>query len=267
VALVLGSVAAAAALSTHLAPPRELVLPPPGRLLRRTSEWLLPLGVLALLLAAFLVVQLGPPDAGATLASAVHAGFYQLVAVTALVLGVVAAAVRWTPATRGVRAALGVLCALALLVDVSALARLGAYTEAYGLTRLRIGVAVVALTLAAVLLVVVVAGCRRGPQRWVPHTVVLVGAVAMLTTTAADPDAAVARSGVARGAAADTAYLSTLSADAVPALLELEGPRRACVLGAVRARLPEAGWTSANLARARAARLLEGEPVRGCPVR
>ena len=254
VALVLGAVAAAAALSTRLAPPPPLALPQATRLLRRTSEWLMPLGALAALLAAFLLVQVAQPR-GESVALELRAGFFQLVAVTALVLAVVAAAVRWTPATAGVRAALGVLCGLTLLVDVSALLRLQAYVGAYGWTRLRIGVVVVALGLAAVLLVVVAAGCRRGSQPWVPHAVVLVGAVALLATTAADPDAVIARSGVAQGAEADLSYLSTLSADAAPALLELPGPDGDCVLVRVLARVPEGGWTSANLARARAARL------------
>jgi hypothetical protein len=265
-ALVLGAVAAAAALSTRLAPPPPLVLPPAPRLLRRTSEWLMPLGALGALLAAFLLVQVAQPR-GASVALELRAGFFQLVAVTALVLAVVAAAVRWTPATRGVRAALGVLCVLTLLVDLSALARLQAYVGAYGWTRLRIGVAMVALGLAAVLLVVLVAGCRRGPQRWVPHAVVLVGALVMAVTTAADPDAVIARSGVAQGVEADTWYLSTLSADAVPALLELHHPDRACVLAAMGARLPEAPWTSGNLSRARAARLLGGGPIPWWPTR
>lgn len=254
VALALGAVAAAAALSTRLAPPPPLVLPPATRLLRRTGEWLMPLGSLTALLAAFLLVQVAQPR-GASVALELRAGFFQLVAVTALVLVVVAAAVRWTPATRGVRAALGALCVLTLLVDGSALLRLQAYVEAYGWTRLRVGVAMVALGLAAVLLVVVAAGCRRGPQRWVPHAVVLVGAVVLLTTTAADPDAVIARSGVAQGAGADLAYLSTLSADAAPALLALPGPDGRCALAQVLGRLPRAGWTSSNLARARAARL------------
>jgi len=263
----LAAVAMTAAVRAVHAAPLERAVAPARRRLRRTSEWLLPLGALDALLAAFLVVQGGPGavgTGGATLADQLHAGFYQLLAVTALVLGVVAASVRWTPMTPGVRAALGVLCLLTLAVAASAVSRLLAYTGAYGLTRLRIGVGVVTLSLAAVLVVVLVAGCRRGPQRWVPHTVVLVATVAALGLTAADPDAAIARSALARGDGADVAYLSTLSADAVPVLVHLRHRERDVVLAEVCARVPQAGWTSANLSRSRAARLLADEGTLGC---
>lgn len=266
--LVLGvaAVAAAAALRLRLRPPDDPAVPPPARLLESTSEWLLPLGALDLLLAVFVLVQ-QPGQGGATYADQVHSGFWQLVAVTVLVLAVVGAAARWVPDRRGVRLALGGLCLLALAVDASALTRLHGYTQAYGLTRLRFGVGVGCLSLAAVLVVVLVAGARSGPRRWLPHAVVLVGATALLATTAADPDAAVARSALSRGDRADTAYLATLSADAVPALLALPQPARDCVLDVLRNRLGDADWRSADLSRARAARLLRAQPSQGCPAR
>jgi len=267
---VVGVLAAAALVAadwTRRAPGAEPVVPPPSRVLHRASEWLLPLGALDLLLAAFLLVQSGPGDSGATFAEELHTGFFQLLAVTALVLVVVAGAVRWTTRSPGVRAALAVLCVLTLAVDASALARLHAYTDAYGLTRLRILVGVICCLLAAVLVVLLVAGARRPPvpgappQRWVPHTAVLLAALALLGLTAADPDAAIARSALARGEGADTEYLATLSADAVPVLARSPLDTSACVLAGMRVRLlvDGGGWTQANLARARAAELLEPE--------
>ena len=94
------------------------------------------------------------------------------------------------------------------------------------------------------------AGSRRGRQRWLPHAVVASAGAGLLLLTAYDPEAAIARS--ARSLpAADVGYLATLSDDAVPEIDALPEPYRSCVLTR---RLPSAdgGWTSANLARARA---------------
>lgn len=275
VVLVLGTCAAAAALHVVLMPVDDPSLPAASRRLTRTSEWLPPLAALDLLLGVFLAVQaelfegssaVVRSDTGATYAGQVHAGFWQLVAVTALVLVVVAAAVRWTPVTRGVRAALALLCALTLVVDASALMRLHAYTDAYGLTRLRIGVAVISLALGAVLVVVLIAGARSWSGHCVAHVAMLVVAAALLSLTASDPDAAIARSALARGPDADTDYLATLSADAVPVLVALPEPRRSCVLRVIAADLIDSGWTSANVARSRATRTLRELPAATCRV-
>jgi hypothetical protein len=160
---VVAAIAVAGAASTRLRPPRDPAVQPAARRLRRTSEWLLPLAALDVVLAAFLLAQRGP--AVGTYADQVHAGFWQLLAVTALVLLVVAGTVRFVPRSAGVLAALAVLCVLTVVVDGSALSRLDAYTDAYGLTRLRIGVAAVCLSLGAVLLLVLVAGALRIGRR------------------------------------------------------------------------------------------------------
>jgi hypothetical protein len=256
-------------------PRPEPQVAPPTRLARR-AEWLPPLLSLVLLLAAFLAVQssvlLGGADhvlrtAGVTYASSVHDGFAQLVVVTALVLAVVAAGVRWAPAAA--RPLLGALCGLALLVDLSALSRLHLYVEAYGLTRLRLAVAAIVVELGVVLLLVPAAGLVRtrtsGPRagRWLPHAVVASACLCLLGLTAADPDARIAASALARGDRADLAYLATLSADAVPVLDRLPEPARSCALPA---HPPDGPLTSANLARTRAAELLRIRPPGGCTV-
>ncbi|TNM58377.1 DUF4173 domain-containing protein [Streptomyces sp. NP160] len=246
---------------------------PPRPALTRRVEWLLPLGALDALFASFLLVRLTAPGvaqtAGATLAGQVHAGFAQLVVATALVLAVVALAVRWTPMTAGPRAALALLCLLSLGLDAAALADLRAYVDAYGLTRLRIGVAVVCAGLAGLLVLLLVAGARwqrRRRQPWVPHAAVAVAAACLLALTAADPDAAIARAQLARPDA-DTRYLATLSADAGPVVAEAlrrrpgalgaDGP---CVLARLTGALADPqddgeGWPSASASRARAAQL------------
>lgn len=277
VVFALAAVALAAVLRTASedtpAPARAGRRPRPA--LTRRVEQLLPLVALDALFAAFLVVRATAPEVaetpGATLAGQVHAGFAQLVAATALVLVVVALAVRWTGMAPGVRAALALLCLLSLGLDFAAAADLRAYVNAYGLTRLRIGVAAVCAGLAGLLVLLLVAGARwqrRRRQPWVPHAAVAVAAACLLGLTAADPDAAVARAQLARPDA-DTWYLATLSADAVPAVagaLRTDpgalGPDGPCVLAQLTGTLSAAqdddeGWPSANASRARAAQLAE----------
>lgn len=280
VRLVVGTAAAvivAAALQLLVWPRAEPVLAPPGRL-ARTAEWLLPLLALDLLLAGFLAVQgaalLGGPGHvlrtdGLTYAGYAREGFGQLVVVTALVLAVVGAAVRWAP--RGARPLLGVLCALALVVDASALARLDLYADVYGLTRLRVLATLLAGWLGVVLLLVLVAGWRTmspaglRPGSWLPHAVAVSGCVCLLVLSAADPDARIAASALDRGDRADTSYLAGLSADAVPVLDLLPEPGRSCALARTAQRASDAApWTSANLSRSRAADLLERRPVGAC---
>jgi hypothetical protein len=266
VVAVVASLGVAAGMFVLLAPRVEPLFPEPGRRLVRRSEWLLPLAALDALLATFLAVQATVlfggerhvlDAAGVTYASYAREGFGQLVAVTALVLAVVAAAVRWAP--RGARSALAVLCALALVVDASALSRLHLYADAYGLTRLRITATALAAWLGVVLVIVLLAGLR--PGRWVPHTVVATAALGLLGLTAANPDALIARSAVSRGTEADVFYLSELSADAAGELDRLPEPARSCALGEAAAEARPHSWTSANLGRARAIRVLHARPL------
>ena len=200
--------------------------------------------------------------AGVTYASYVHEGFGQLVAVTALVLAVVAAGALWAPPAA--RPLLGLLGALALVVDASALSRLHLYVEVYGLTRLRISASAIAVWLGVVLLLVLLAGLR--PGRWLPHATVLSAGVVLLLLTAANADARIAQSGLDREEKADLLYLSGLSDDAVPVLDRLPEPDRSCVLAGIVGAPPSASpWTSANLARARADDVLDRRPVGACP--
>ena len=129
-----------------------------------------------------------------------------------------------------VRAALGLLCALTLVVDASALSRLHLYSEVYGLTRLRVGVAATCLWLGAVLVLVLLAGRRPGPHRWLPHSVVLSAAVGLLALDALpEPERSCA-------------------------LVLWASEREACLSAAD-------GWTSAKLARVRARAALTSRPV------
>ena len=155
----------------------------------RMVEWLVPIAVLDALFLASSTVQLTVlfgghrhvlETAGLTYAEYARSGFGQLVVVTLLTLSVVAATVRWAPRHRPGRNAsrcgplLGVLCALTLVIVVSALYRLHLYEEAFGFTRLRLfmnafeswlGVLVVLVLLAGIRLRATLAGPGGGRHR------------------------------------------------------------------------------------------------------
>lgn len=247
---------------------------------RPRIEWVLPLAALDLLFAAFVIVQLtvlfGGDEhvlrtSGLTYAAYARQGFWQLLVVAALTLVVVALAVRLVPRRLAAdrllfRVLLGGLCGLTLVVLASAVRRLGLYEQAYGLTRLRLSVTATLFWLGAIFLLLLVAGSmRRSP--WLPAVAVTVTGLALVAFTLADPDARIAESGVHRaqqGKPVDTGYLSTLSADAVPALARMrDHDLRGCSLGplvrlADRQRQTD-GWADWNLARSRAQRILAGQ--------
>ena len=159
---------------------------------------------------------------GMTYAEYVHQGFGQLCAVTVLTLAV--AAVAWRVADRErdlwrLRAVVGVLCALSLVVVGSALMRIGLYDDAYGWTRLRVLVAFFEGWLGLVVLLVVAAGLL-GHAGWLPRTALATGAATLLLLAGLNPDARIAEHNLAREGAVptDTTYLLGLSDDAIPAL-------------------------------------------------
>jgi hypothetical protein len=287
--LVLGAVVTALVLgASYLAvapPPWSRLQPPPGRAARRV-EWAVPVAALDLLLLSFLAVHstvlFGGRDhvlrtAGLTAAEYARSGFGQLLAVTALVLVVVAAAVRWAPRDDPrdvllVRGALGLLIALTLAVAGSAMSRLRLYEQAFGATSARLLAAAVVVELVVVLLLVAAAGARwpgRGPLgRSLPRLVAASAGLVLLLLAVVDADGLVASRNVDRalaGAQVDTAHLGELSADAVPALDRLPEPQRSCALAPVARRLAEGGadggWAAANAARSAARSLLAQRPV------
>lgn len=273
------ALAAAAAVQLSLAPPGWSTLRPRPASPARRGEWLLPVAALDALVLAFVLVQVGAllgghrhvlETAGLSYAEYARQGFAQLVVVTVLTLVVVALAARRAPRATArdrlvSRVALGVLCVGTLGVVGSALRRMDLYMEAFGLTRLRLFVAVVEVALAVVLVLVLVAGVRwRGA--WLPRAVVQVLALSMVVLAALNPDATIARTNVAAapGVDLDIAYLQGLSADAVPVLDGLDEPLRSCVLSGMSATSPDAfaGW---NLGRARAAEVWDGGDATGGP--
>ncbi|MET8861690.1 DUF4153 domain-containing protein [Nonomuraea sp. NPDC004580] len=251
-----------------------------------TSIWLVPLTGVNLLFAAFVAVQIRVlfggdtlvlRTAGLTYAEYARQGFFQLVVVSVFVLGIVAVAAGLLKVDRRERwmlaALLGVLCGLTMVVLASALHRMNLYTDAYGLSRLRLSVQATVYWLGALFALVLVAGAARLAGRrpgWLPRTIVLVTGLSLGLFSLANPDLQVARTQVEiRGVTnLDSDYLGDLGAEAVPALDRLPEPQRSCVLhDVVQANgldYPEP-WNGWNLARAQARALLAERPVRYHP--
>ncbi|MET0493989.1 MAG: DUF4173 domain-containing protein [Actinoplanes sp.] len=260
------------------APPDLSGLDSPGKRRVARLEWAIPLTLLTLLFAMFVAVQLTVlfggskhvlDTEGLTYAEYARGGFWQLLVVTGLTLLVLAGAARWAPRESGtdrvlVRAILGALAALTLVIVASALHRMNVYADTYGLTRLRVLVFLCEVWLGVVFLLVLGAGIRLRAA-WLPRAVVAAGVLALLGLAIANPDRLIADRNVTRyeqTQSIDTAYLSTLSADAVPALDRLAGENRNCVLSSLRNDLtndPD-DWRGWNLAREQARDLLAQRP-------
>jgi hypothetical protein len=244
----------------------------------RRVEWALPVGALVLLFAGFVAVQatvlFGGRDyvlrtAGLTAAEYARSGFWQLLVVTVLTLVVLAVAAQLASRESvtdriWLRALLGGLAALTLVIVASALSRMWAYEQAYGFTRLRLLVGVCEIWLGVVFLLVMAAGVRlRGRSTWLPGAVVGTAVAALLAIAVLNPDRYIAEQNAIRFADTgyiDLYYLRDLSADAVPALDRLPEPYRACVLDEINHDLEisaaDEEWRHWNLGRAQARGIL-----------
>lgn len=267
--VVLGFVGGVTLAASYVAlnpPPVERLHRGPGTPVARPWEWLVPVGLVVALYVGFVAAQatvmFGGHDylrrtTGLTYAEHVHQGFGQLTVATILTLGVVAAAARKAPRAEArdrllLRMALGLLCALTLVVVGSALYRMHVYEQAYGFTTLRVLVSVFEGWLGLVVMLVLAAGVRLNGW-WLPRAVVLTGAAALLGLAAVNPDGYVAERNVERYVETgriDWHYLAGLSVDAVPALRELPADVQHCVLASAPA--PNDDWLEWNLGRARA---------------
>jgi hypothetical protein len=232
-----------------------------------------PLAFLNVLFLAFVLVQLavlfGVRDrvlrtAGLTYAEYARQGFWQLLAVAALTLGVIGAAALVADAPRRehrllLRALCGALCALTVVVLASTVQRLLLYEDAFGLTRLRLFVTAFALWLGGLFALLVLAGIVGAVRRRLAPVVVAGTALALLGFSLASPDRLIAERNVERWRETgrlDERYLIRLSADAVPALVEL--PAELEVLADLEAALAdEEPWSSFNFSRRRARGLLD----------
>jgi hypothetical protein len=143
-------------------------------------------------------------------------GFFELLAVSALVVPVVLVA-NALVRTRVVRGLSIALILLELAVAGSALQRMHVYVDQYGLTELRICVTGVTLWIAAILIwalpTIVVGNGRRFAVG-----ALVAGFAATLALNAVNPDALIVRTNIGRGKV-DPQYLVRLGDDAVPTLI------------------------------------------------
>jgi len=261
-------------------PTTDVLAPKAGKPVPRWA-WIVPLAGLDLLFLTFVVVQVTVlfggrehvlQTEGLSFAEYARQGFGQLLAVTVLTLGVVAAAIRVAGRTRIdralIRVLLGTLCCLALVVVASALHRMSLYEKEFGFTRLRLAATTIEVFLAAVLVLLLVAGLRMS-RSWLPRAVVGSAGVTLLGLAVLNPDAYVAEHNVDRyeqTGRIDVAYLATLSADAVPALDRLPVELRNCALHRIDRQLTDTSdpWFDTNASRNAARSRLERQPVGVC---
>ena len=193
------------------------------------------LGTVVALFAIFVVIQFqyffgGQTNigvAGYTFSEYARRGFGELVTVAffslLLFLGLSAIVKRQTTAQRWAFSGLGIgMVALVGVMLVSAFQRLLLYEAAYGFSRLRMYTHVFMLWLGALLAVVVVLDILR-KERFFAMAALLASIGFAATLTLVNVDGYIVRQNVARAAAGeglDVAYLTSLSPDAVPALVE-----------------------------------------------
>ena len=164
---------------------------------------------------------------GLTYAEYAREGFFELVAVAALVLPVLLVG-DWLLGgrprrVRGFRALAFVLVALLGVVMASALERLRLYRSEFGLTEARVYATAFALWLG-VAFAWLCATVLRGRRDSFAAGALASAFAAVLVLNAVNPDALIARTNVARweaGKPLDVHYLGALSDDATPTLVEL----------------------------------------------
>ncbi|WP_432982301.1 DUF4153 domain-containing protein [Dactylosporangium sp. CA-233914] len=244
-----------------------------GRPVRRV-EWLVPVGAVLALFVLFVAVQLtvlfGDREyvmrtVGLTFAEYARKGFWQLLVITMLTLGVMAVTMRKAPRDAKadrvlLRAVIGALAVCSLVVVGSALWRMSVYEEAYGFTRLRVFVSAVELWLGGIFVLVVAGGLERRVT-WLGRAAAGLWVATLLGLAVLNPDRLIAAHNVERSNA-DIWYLGTLSADAAPELDRLPAGARECALAGIAGELyaDRDDWRGWNLARARARQIVP-EPV------
>ncbi|MFG1828575.1 DUF4153 domain-containing protein [Micromonospora chersina] len=269
-----GGLIAVAAVYTLAAPPDlSTVDKPSGRRLG-VLEWAPAIGALTLLFVGFVIVQFTvlfggqrhvQKVAGLSYSEYARSGFWQLLFVTLLTLAVLGGVSRWAsrerPAERHLlRALLGLLSALSVVIVVSALSRMWTYQKVYSFTGERIFVMAFELLLGAVFLMILAAGVRW-QGRWIPGTTVALAVAMLLGLAVLNPEDYAAKRNILRyeqTGKIDAWYLRALSADATPALTGLPDPVRRCTLSWIADDLDKSDpWYAWNLGRYRARQALD----------
>jgi hypothetical protein len=212
--------------------------------------------------------------AGLTYAEYARSGFFQLLAVAVITLGVLlllrAATELASPGQRATFTAVAeVAVALTVVVVVVAVRRLNLYEDAFGLTMLRLYSELFSYWIGAVFLFLgaALAGVGHGRGGLV-GAAVAAGLALLLALNVANPEAVVARdqlAGTRQVRRIDVAYVARLSEDAIPTVAArvpgLDPAARADLRARLCAAEPDGvspsrftGWAAWNLGRERAER-------------
>jgi hypothetical protein len=243
------------------------------------TETVIVLGLLDILFLSFVVVQFRyffggaariQAVAGLTYAEYARRGFFELVGVAALVLPLLLAA-HWllrkekARDERVFRVLAGFQIALLFVMMVSALQRMRLYQREYGLTELRVYTTVFMGWLALIFVWFAITVLRGRRERFAFGAVVT-GFLAVGALLVVNPDRLIARVNVGQAIAGrnfDAAYAASLSADAVPQLVDslpkLNGSQRCALASQILENKPldqSPGWRRWNWSRAQAARAL-----------
>ena len=216
--------------------PETLTIPRPRVVSLGIVEVGMVLGLLDLMFLTFVVIQIrylfggaGRVAATAGLSYAEYArhGFFELVTVTALALPLLLIA-HWLLRTenqaheRLFKALAGIMIGLLFVIVASALQRMYLYQQEFGLTELRLYTTIFMLWISTVLIWFVLTVLRDRRERFA-FGALIAGFAAIFAINAMNPDALIASTNIDRmeeGKRFDANYLITLSADAVPVLVE-----------------------------------------------
>ncbi len=235
----------------------------------------IPVGSLTVLFLAFVIIQVrylfGGEElirsvVGLTYAEYARRGFFELIAVSGLVLPLLLVA-QWAldhrepTAVRIFRWMAVSQLVLVGMIMVSAVQRLQLYYDAYGLTESRFYAAAVLAWIALGLIWFSLTALRGHRERFV-FGVVAGGLLVVGSLNLMNPDAVIARANLERGAAGkvlDLDYLNRLSADATPTLMSSlpkltrnDGCVVAKELAEERENRRDGSWRSWSLGRSRA---------------
>ncbi len=218
------------------------------------------------LFAGFLVVQfrylfdgaVGRIDLG--YAEYARRGFFELVVVAAAVVGLVLT-IDWLVQQRHriLDTLHLVLVAQTFVVMASAVSRMAAYTDAFGLSELRLYTSVF-MGWTAVVLIVLVATVLLGRRDRFALGAFVSAILVVAALVTVNPDAVIASVNIDRaeaGAELDLEYLTTLSADAVPTLAQRLETLPDDVSDWLQTRADTDGWRSWSLAHSRALTAVE----------
>ncbi|MDQ2678473.1 MAG: DUF4173 domain-containing protein, partial [Actinomycetota bacterium] len=192
-------------------------------------------GLYAVFAASRFTAALRGPDyvvetSGLSYAEYARSGFFQLLVVaglTAAVLLLLRSSVDLTSPTarRSFAAVSGIACLLTLVVVHAAIAGLGLYADAFGLTLLRFYSSAFAWWLGMAFLLMAAAFVlgARWSREWLPTAIGVTALVAVVAVNLVNPDALVVERNLAHhldGGDFDAPYVLTLSSDATPAIVD-----------------------------------------------